>query len=98
MRSRKTTDTRKLMDQAADYATWRTHAAELDALEHLDEWKNNPNSTFYQHKLIQQRLINLRNWRLGHDGGGYWSGFGCDSLGAAGRLGAGRCRDLRPRR
>ena len=67
MRSRKTTDTRKLMDQAADYATWRTHAAELDALEHLDEWKNNPNSTFYQHKLIQQRLINLRNWRKTND-------------------------------
>ncbi len=67
MRSRKTTDTHKLMDQATDYASWRTHAAELDVLQGLDEWKDNPNSKFYQYKLIQQRLINLKNWRKTND-------------------------------
>src|SRR3990167_7944143 len=67
MRSRKTTDTHKLMDQATDYASWRTHAAELDVLQGLDEWKDNPNSKFYQYKLIQQRLINLKNWRRTND-------------------------------
>ncbi len=67
MRSRKTVDTHKQMDQATDYASWRARAAELDELEHLDEWKNNPNSKFYQYKLIQQRLINLKNWRKTND-------------------------------
>ncbi|MBK6293632.1 MAG: DUF3336 domain-containing protein [Rhodoferax sp.] len=58
---------RKLLDQASDYATWRALAAELDELEHLDEWKSNPSSKFYQHKLIAQRLINLKNWRKAND-------------------------------
>ncbi len=58
---------RKLLDQASDYTTWRALAAELDELEHLDEWKSNPSSKFYQHKLIAQRLINLKNWRKAND-------------------------------
>ena len=58
---------RKLLDQASDYTTWRALAAELDELEHLDEWKSNPSSKFYQHKLIAQRLINLENWRKAND-------------------------------
>ncbi|MBK9574302.1 MAG: DUF3336 domain-containing protein [Rhodoferax sp.] len=42
------------MDRATDYAgSWRARDR-LDELEHLDEWKNNPNSKFYQYKLIQQ--------------------------------------------
>ncbi|MBK7120778.1 MAG: DUF3336 domain-containing protein [Comamonadaceae bacterium] len=35
--------------------------------EGLDGWKNNPVSRNYQHKLIQQRLINLRAWRKAGD-------------------------------
>ncbi|MBK9238205.1 MAG: DUF3336 domain-containing protein [Rhodoferax sp.] len=36
-------------------------------MEHLDEWKSGPSSKFYQHKLIAQRLINLKNWRKASD-------------------------------
>ena len=55
------------MARAVDYRTWRTQAVELDALEGLEVWKGNPVSPFYQHKLIQQRLINLKNWRKAND-------------------------------
>ena len=50
------------LEQATDYATWRTHAVDLDAQSDMDVWKTNPHSPHYQHQLIQQRLINLRAW------------------------------------
>jgi TAG lipase/steryl ester hydrolase/phospholipase A2/LPA acyltransferase len=55
------------MEQATDYANWRTHAVDLDAQLSMDVWKSDPNSPFYQHRLIQQRLINLRAWRKAND-------------------------------
>lgn len=57
----------RAMEQATDYFTWRTHAVDLDAQADMDIWKSNPNSRFYQHQLIQQRLINLRAWRKAND-------------------------------
>ena len=67
MKSRKTVAQQKLVDQATDYSTWRAQSMVLDTLEGLDAWKNNPVSSHYQHKLIQQRLINLRAWRKAGD-------------------------------
>ena len=67
MKSRKTVAQQKLVDQATDYSTWRAQSMVLDTLEGLDGWKNNPVSRNYQHKLIQQRLINLRAWRKAGD-------------------------------
>lgn len=55
------------LEQATDYATWRTHAVDLDAQSDMDVWKTNPHSPHYQHQLIQQRLINLRAWRKAND-------------------------------
>jgi NTE family protein len=57
------------MDRATDYASWRERALELDALRGLDRWKADPVSPHYEHKLIQQRLLNLRNWRKANDWG-----------------------------
>lgn len=67
MKSRKTVAQQKLVDQATDYSTWRAQSMVLDTLEGLDAWKNNPVSNHYQHKLIQQRLLNLRAWRKAGD-------------------------------
>ena len=67
MKSRKTAAQRKLVEQATDYGTWRAQSMVLDTLEGLDAWKNNPVSRHYQHKLIQQRLLNLRAWRKAGD-------------------------------
>ena len=67
MKSRKTAAQRKLVEQATDYGTWRAQSMVLDTLEGLDDWKNNPVSSHYQHKLIQQRLLNLRAWRKAGD-------------------------------
>ena len=58
---------RRGMAFATDYPTWRTHAVDLDALQGMDVWKGDPSSPFYQHKLIQQRLVNLRSWRQAGD-------------------------------
>jgi TAG lipase/steryl ester hydrolase/phospholipase A2/LPA acyltransferase len=55
------------MAQAHDYASWRTHALDLDTMNGMDVWKADPNSPHYQYNLIQQRLINLRNWRKNGD-------------------------------
>jgi TAG lipase/steryl ester hydrolase/phospholipase A2/LPA acyltransferase len=63
MKSRMTAANRRGMAFATDYPSWRTHAVDLDTLQGMDVWKSDPNSPFYQHQLIQQRLVNLRNWR-----------------------------------
>ena len=55
------------MAQAHDYEGWRTHALDLDTMNGMDVWKADPNSPHYQYNLIQQRLINLRNWRKNGD-------------------------------
>lgn len=55
------------MAQAHDYEVWRTHALDLDTMNGMDVWKADPNSPHYQYNLIQQRLINLRNWRTNGD-------------------------------
>lgn len=67
MRSRAVAKTNKLLDKATTYDTWRTHAVELDAMEGLDVWKTDSVSPFYEHALIQQRLVNLRAWRKAGD-------------------------------
>jgi TAG lipase/steryl ester hydrolase/phospholipase A2/LPA acyltransferase len=67
MRARLTADQQRALAQATDYTTWRTHAVDLDAQAGMDVWKSDPHSPFYQHRLIQQRLINLRNWRKAGD-------------------------------
>ena len=67
MRPRMSAENLRVMENATDYQTWRTHAVDMDALEGMDVWKGNPSSPFYQHTLIQQRLINLRNWRKAGD-------------------------------
>jgi len=67
MRVKLSASKRKQLDQATDYPTWRTHAVDLDAQTDMDVWKSNPHSPFYQHQLIQQRLINLRAWRKAND-------------------------------
>ncbi len=67
MRARLTAEQQRALAQATDYNTWRTHAVDLDAQAGMDVWKSDPHSAFYQHRLIQQRLINLRNWRKAGD-------------------------------
>jgi TAG lipase / steryl ester hydrolase / phospholipase A2 / LPA acyltransferase len=67
MRSRAVVKTNKLLDKATTYSTWRTHAVELDAMEGLDIWKTDSVSPFYEHGLIQERLINLRAARRAGD-------------------------------
>lgn len=67
MRPRMTTENQRGMAHATDFHTWRTHAVDLDALQGMDVWKSDPSSPYYQHALIQQRLINLRNWRKAGD-------------------------------
>lgn len=67
MNAKSSAATRKQLDQSTDYGTWRTHAVDLDAQAAMDIWKSDPNSPFYQHKLVQQRLINLRAWRKAND-------------------------------
>ena len=53
--------------QAQDYEGWRVHALDLDTMNGLDVWKADPASPHYQYNLIQQRLINLRQWRKSGD-------------------------------
>jgi TAG lipase/steryl ester hydrolase/phospholipase A2/LPA acyltransferase len=67
MKSRMTAANRRGMTHATDYPTWRTHAVDLDTLQGMDVWKSDPSSPFYQHQLIQQRLVNLRSWRKAGD-------------------------------
>jgi TAG lipase/steryl ester hydrolase/phospholipase A2/LPA acyltransferase len=67
MNAKLTNAKRKQMERATDYADWRTHALDLDAQLAMDVWKSDPNSPFYQHRLVQQRLINLRTWRKAND-------------------------------
>ena len=67
MRARLTAEQQRALAHATDYTTWRTHAVDLDAQAGMDVWKSDPHSPFYQYRLIQQRLINLRNWRKAGD-------------------------------
>lgn len=55
------------MEQAHDYESWRIHALDLDTMNGMDVWKADPASPHYQYNLIQQRLINLRQWRKSGD-------------------------------
>jgi NTE family protein len=67
MRLKKAIDQQAYMEMATDFPTWRTHAVDLDAQAGMDVWKSDPTSPHYQYQLIQQRLINLRQWRKGGD-------------------------------
>lgn len=67
MRTKTIAAQKKLMAKALDFATWRAHAVELDALEGMDAWKSDAVSPHYQYTLIQQRLANLKKWRAAGD-------------------------------
>jgi NTE family protein len=51
------------MREAADYATWRAAAEDLDTLQGLDEWKQEEASEDYDWKLIKSRLGQIRQFR-----------------------------------
>lgn len=67
MKTRIASAKERQMAQAPDYAAWRIHALDLDTMNGLDVWKADPASPYYQYNLIQQRLINLRQWRKSGD-------------------------------
>ncbi len=67
MKSRNVIRQEKALDKSIDYQSWRTHAVELDAMEGMEAWKSDPVSPFFQHELIEQRLVNLRTWRKAGD-------------------------------
>ncbi|MBK9623429.1 MAG: DUF3336 domain-containing protein [Rhodocyclaceae bacterium] len=67
MRSRAVVKTNKLLDKSTDYASWRVHATQLDAMQGVDVWKTDAVSPFYEYELIQQRLANLRTARKAGD-------------------------------
>ncbi|MBK7685249.1 MAG: DUF3336 domain-containing protein, partial [Rhodocyclaceae bacterium] len=54
-----------MLDRSTDYASWRVHATQLDAMQGVDVWKTDAVSPFYEYELIQQRLANLRTARSG---------------------------------
>ncbi len=55
------------LDNAADYRTWREIALDLDRLEGGDAWKTDDASGDYDHLLIKERLIALRQLRQAGD-------------------------------
>lgn len=50
-------------DNASSYEEWREISLELDALTGLDLWKIETASTAYNHELLRERLLSLRQWR-----------------------------------
>ena len=54
---------RRELDHAADYATWKEIAVELDRLEGADAWKQDDTSEDYDHLLIKERLGQMRALR-----------------------------------
>ncbi len=53
---------RQQLAQAADYASWRELARELDTADGHDAWKADPVSSAYDYKQIQHQLAELRRW------------------------------------
>ncbi|HVT35534.1 MAG TPA: DUF3336 domain-containing protein [Nevskiaceae bacterium] len=58
---------RRELDQAADYATWKEIALELDRLEGADAWKQDDTSDDFDHLLIKERLAQMRALRTRGD-------------------------------
>ena len=58
---------RRDLDNAPDYGTWREIAYELDHAEGLDDWREDPTSSDYDHLLIRERLAEMRALRVQGD-------------------------------
>lgn len=57
-------DTRRRdLDHAGDYASWHEIATELDRLEGNDVWKQDDTSDDFDHLLIRERLLEMRELR-----------------------------------
>ena len=54
-------------DNAKNYNEWREISLELDALTGLDLWKIETASSTYNHELLRERLLHLRQWRNAKD-------------------------------
>lgn len=61
--NRQARETRKALDHATDYRAWREAAAQLDRLEGLTDWIEDPASGDYDWSLIDSRLRQLRQYR-----------------------------------
>jgi hypothetical protein len=55
------------MAEAASYAEWRRAAGELDRIEGLDTWREEPESEDYDYKLLASRVKLLRALRRRKD-------------------------------
>lgn len=51
------------LEQAANYPAWRTIAAEIDALEGWDQWRQDDTSEDFDYLLIRERLSEMRELR-----------------------------------
>mgnify|MGYP001023348048 FL=1 len=51
---------RQALDEANSYEEWREIALELDRVSGLDLWKLDNASEHYNHDLIRDRLMQLR--------------------------------------
>jgi hypothetical protein len=50
----------QLLANATTYQAWLTAAEKLDELEGVGEWKRDPTSPYYDSRLIQERLIEMK--------------------------------------
>jgi len=55
------------MAEAASYEEWRRAAGELDRIESLDRWREEPESEDYDYKLLASRVKLLRTLRRRKD-------------------------------
>ena len=51
------------LDHASDYACWRQISLELDRLEGSEAWKQDDTSDDYDHFLLRERIIEMRELR-----------------------------------
>lgn len=56
-------DAQRALMHAPDYRTWREAATRLDALEGLDDWKQDEASSLYDWRLVRSRLRQIRACR-----------------------------------
>jgi hypothetical protein len=50
----------QLLANATTYQAWLTAAEKLDELEGVGEWKKDPTSPYYDSRLIQERLVEMK--------------------------------------
>ncbi|KAJ1928859.1 triacylglycerol lipase [Tieghemiomyces parasiticus] len=60
-------DLQRRLVTAYDYASWYTGALEWDRLQGNDDWRRNPLSSHYDHRLIDARLAQLCEFDLTQD-------------------------------